>query len=651
MTFLAPLPAVIAGAIAIPALLALYMLRLRRRPVRVGSILFWPGAEQDLQANVPLRRLRPSWLLFLHLLALLLVLLAFARPAVDTLGAGAERVVLLIDASASMSARDPAQPGAPTRLDRAKERAGELAREMLRGAGRRRVAVVAFAHSARAATGFTSSSAIIDDAIASIEPTDQPGDLARALEAAEALALSADAAEEEPDPALVLLSDGSFRTTTRAPASALRTAFERIGDDAAPFNAGVVAIGARRDAATPSSLARLSVRIAANAPGGVDVAIAVAVDGVVRDRRAVPIPARAEDRSPADAEVPLAVPVTNAQTVLTVSISGGDALSADDTASVVIPPLDPPAIAVVRDPSAAATAWLLDDVLAELRPRSLATGAPTQPLPAETDLVVADGAWPAPHGEPPRHPSTLAFGVVPDVPGVAAAGVATPRAGSVFWDRRHPVMRGVSLDDLVIARSLHLTLADPPPPGWTFTVVARSDDTPLIVEARSRTRAVLVAGFALAETNWPLRPSFPVFIANAVDFLTGRDEGTAGRAHRTDELIPLDVPPDVPVSVRGPVTVELPPAAGDAGRSVGPLPRAGVYTVRGGGGGVRALAVNLCDQTETALASPGQVRVGGVALRRTEPVRTPREVWRWFILAAVGVLTVEWVVYAWRSRV
>ncbi|MFY7874007.1 MAG: dihydroxy-acid dehydratase, partial [Pirellula sp.] len=55
---------------ALPLLLALYLLKLRRRPLRVVSTLFWPRASEDAQVNVPLRWLRPSWLLLLHLLAL-----------------------------------------------------------------------------------------------------------------------------------------------------------------------------------------------------------------------------------------------------------------------------------------------------------------------------------------------------------------------------------------------------------------------------------------------------------------------------------------------------------------------------------------------------------------------------------------------------
>ena len=122
MIFLAPAAAVVGAALAVPALLALYLLKLRRRPVRVGSILFWPAAERDVQANVPLRWVRPSWLLLLHLLILGCLLTAMGRPALSDGGDAAARTVLLIDASASMLAADagPAGGEAVTRLERAK---------------------------------------------------------------------------------------------------------------------------------------------------------------------------------------------------------------------------------------------------------------------------------------------------------------------------------------------------------------------------------------------------------------------------------------------------------------------------------------------------------------------------------------------------
>src|SRR5438477_5690166 len=112
--FLSPLPAAIAAAVAVPALLVLYFLKLKRREMAVSSTLLWKKAIQDLQVNAPFQKLRRNLLLLLQLLLLILLVLALSRPVSNYRpGAGAVTVIL-IDRSASMSAKDD---DGKTRLD------------------------------------------------------------------------------------------------------------------------------------------------------------------------------------------------------------------------------------------------------------------------------------------------------------------------------------------------------------------------------------------------------------------------------------------------------------------------------------------------------------------------------------------------------
>src|SRR5204862_6528644 len=99
-------PAALAAAIAIPSLLILYFLKLRRREMAVSSTLLWKKAIQDLQVNAPFQKLRRNLLLLLQMLLLLLLLLALSRPVTHyTPGAGTLPVILL-DRSASMGSRE-----------------------------------------------------------------------------------------------------------------------------------------------------------------------------------------------------------------------------------------------------------------------------------------------------------------------------------------------------------------------------------------------------------------------------------------------------------------------------------------------------------------------------------------------------------------
>src|SRR5579875_1192541 len=100
-------------------IIALYFLKLRRRPVRVPSTLLWQRSLEDLHVNSLFQRLRRNLLLFLQLAAVALAMLALAGPRIQGSAGRGERFVLAIDNSASMSAHDIP----PTRLDRAKQEA------------------------------------------------------------------------------------------------------------------------------------------------------------------------------------------------------------------------------------------------------------------------------------------------------------------------------------------------------------------------------------------------------------------------------------------------------------------------------------------------------------------------------------------------
>src|SRR6187551_1537704 len=77
------------------------MLRLRRPERDVSSTFLWQHLVRDVEANAPWQRLRRSLLLLLQLLCALLLVAALVRPA-----ALAHDLVLVVDASASMSATD-----------------------------------------------------------------------------------------------------------------------------------------------------------------------------------------------------------------------------------------------------------------------------------------------------------------------------------------------------------------------------------------------------------------------------------------------------------------------------------------------------------------------------------------------------------------
>src|SRR3954470_14408010 len=97
-------------------IILLYLLRMRRRDIRVPASFLWPERTDEVRANALIQKLRFSWLLVLQLLALTLVVFAVAKPQTKQHGLAGEVTVLVVDASASMGATDVK----PSRFEEAK---------------------------------------------------------------------------------------------------------------------------------------------------------------------------------------------------------------------------------------------------------------------------------------------------------------------------------------------------------------------------------------------------------------------------------------------------------------------------------------------------------------------------------------------------
>jgi hypothetical protein len=706
MVFLAPIPALIATALTVPVLIAYYLLRLRRRPVRVSSTLLWMQAVRDVQVNVPFRWLRPSWLFFLQLLVLALLLIALARPAIETGSSATTKLVLLIDRTASMSAVD--SPGGQTRLDVAKQDALRTLDQMWRGSagglfsrgGNVSAAVIAIGAEPVALTAFTTDRGRLRSIIEAIEPSDQPGRSAGqpavgddaqgagALQAALDLAgamLAGDVEEESVREAgaVVLFSDGVLAGSAGY-SLAGEFRYVRVGPPEPPDNLGIVALSARRDWEDPGSI-RIFVRVVNAGSSEVVAPLALFVDDLEVQRTAVVVPSGrpaaaengAEDPLLGEAAVTFRLDLQRGGTV-TVELLYNDALASDNRSSIAIDPARRSRILVVAPDSAVivgedgglttvrATQWITDVVREMQLPlrtipasayerESAAWGAGTEPA---ADLVIFDRV------EPTRLPPipTLSFGGSIPLPAVSVEAGTSENTYFLSWQRTHPVLRHVALDNIVIARAQRIAIDVPAAreAGIRLSELARGPDGPLIVQIDDQRITRLHVGFELNQSNWPLNYGFPIFLAAAIDHLTLRGEGSAGRAWTTAEPVIIPVPSGVSrLVLEGPerLTIDIPPPPQGAAMrraNLGTLDRAGVYRIVGLPGieGVEAaIPVNLLDQTESLLRGQNAIRVGGEAHAARPAGIGPREIWHWFVLGALGLLCLEWFLNAARMRV
>lgn len=687
ITFLAPTAGIVAASVSVPILVLFYFLKLRRRPLRVSSTLLWESAVRDLQVNTPFRWIRFSWLLLLQLLLLALLILALARPALDLPAPSAGRVIILVDCSASMAARDVAPDAVRgagdriTRLEEAKRKALDLVDRLSTGpAGEPAEAmVIAFADRPRTVINFTRDRGALRNAIQAIEQTDQPDRLGAALKVVEAFVARPggdDSAAAAPAPRIVLISDGGMASASpeeagdSGPPAALGDApveFLRAGP--APLspvrNLGIVALSAKRDYDDPA-VVRVFARVQSTLPEEAHVSLALGFRGNVIETKPLVVPGAGDHPGEVSHTFELNTAEGGPATVALLGTgAAGDALASDNICATVLQaPRSLRLLLVSRAGEPSDADYALIDALETLGPRELRRVNAAEyerragELLAQCDLVVFDRVRPS---SLPTAPS-ISFGATLPIPGLSVLPRETADGSSttefVYWQRAHPVMRYVSLAGVLVTNPMILSLPEEtsarPPPGAAdgplhATVLASGADGPLIALAEQGVIRRIIVAFELAATNWWRNPSFPIFLANAVDYLALQADQNAGVAYTTIQSISVRTKPGATsVVAEAPgVPTKIAEAGPDGRATLGVLDRAGLYSVTGAAETDTWVAVNLLSPRESGIAVSDTVPIGGRSAHAgTGGLIAPREIWGWLVMAALALLAVEWFVFA-----
>jgi len=207
------------------------------------------------------------------------------------------------------------------------------------------------------------------------------------------------------------------------------------------------------------------------------------------------------------------------------------------------------------------------------------------------------------------------------------------------------LLRFVNLDELGVSRAMAYS-----PASDVETIVEGSDGPLVITLARAGAQAVVVA-FNPLDSNWPFQRGFVNFMANAVEFLAA-----SGREVALPTIAPGDTQPvRLPTGVRS-IALASPssrtqeiPVTDPAQMIVGPLRQAGIWAVRWQQDGEersRPIAVALQDSREGRIGTLESLSLGLETVRGVQGGESARSaLWPWLILAALAVLTLEWLVY------
>ena len=675
-------PLALLGLLFLPAVIAMYLLKLRRDEAVVPSTLLWTRLVADVEANAPWQKLRRSLLLLLQLLLVALLAILAARPFLERPAGLAGDVVVIIDTSASMAATDLV----PDRLTAAKQVAIEALKDLPTGG---KVSVIAADRSARIVVNESGDLARVRQAIESIPVTRTRGDLGDALELASKLAARSGDAQ------VLVATDAALATKPTARVAA-RIKVLAVGRERK--NQAIVALAVRT---SPSAVTRSVFVSVAN----LDLEVATRRLELWGDDRLIEVrDVRLDAQARSDViidDLPRDIGTVEVRLVAAdpAITTAPDQLAVDDRAWAVIPPDRTRLILIVGegDPYLETALSFLPDVElfgltpAEYGPKSDRTdGRPW-------DLVIFEGYLPA---TLPRSPVLAIAPPRTSQLGDVAGKLTNPGIGTL--DPDEPVLRYVDLSTTHISEAVRLTT-----PTWARTIVPGPRGAPLLYAGNRDGINAAVLAFEPRRSDLPLQVAFPILLAN----LTGELLGSSTAPTEA-------VDPGTPVELRIPVgaigltvtrpdgaSTDLVPSSTAAGASAvtyaeTDLP--GVYTVTPivdpkasaapsssagptaapsgsptsrpsaspGASGLPAVddplaparfAVDLFDVDEstiapgsaatiealgtTAAASPAPGPSGQPGTTVTERPTARDELWVPIVLLILGVLCVEWALY------
>ncbi|HEY3097714.1 MAG TPA: VWA domain-containing protein [Methylomirabilota bacterium] len=610
MSFLSPLAFAVLGVAA--PLVLLYFLKVRRRERRVSSLMLWGTELRDREASAFFQRLQRDPLLILQLLALVALAVALARPVVTVTGEGARKVVVVLDTSASMKARDVS----PSRFEAARADALSFVRRLGEGAEIMVIESGVQPH-VTAALGRDRDRAL--SAIRAARARDLPQRLPEALRTARAL-VGADPRAE-----IHVFTDGAF-TLGQAPETS-DPRIRWVGVGRRGYNVGIVSLAIRKTYYGTFGY-QAFVSLVNHSPEAQTFDFVLAIDDQTIAEKSLTL----EPNVRRSIVLPFA---HQGGGTVTAKINVSDDLATDNVAYAVIPPPKKIAVTLVSPGN-----LFLEKVLRTDPNVALEVKTPEQYQGGmgDADVVVLDSSTP-----PKVGPGRFVFvnTVPPDVPLEVLGRIEAPTV--MDWDRTHPVMRHVEFAKVAIQDALRVR------PLAAGRALVEAVGGPLLYALEEPDRKAIFIGFDLFKTDFPLRVAFPLILSNTLRWLhpAALEQSSLQLAAGQPMLLPV-------AHGISSATVNTP-----SGRAVkAPVTRGvvsftdtdeiGVYTLSTARGDLK-LAVNLGDGDESDVTPHPLPAPPPTVAATSPPVPIQRELWPLFVLVAASLLALEGVLY-WRRQ-
>jgi len=641
MTWVTPYAGLLLGVIVIPLLLLLYFLRLRRQPLRVSSTMLWERAVEDLHANSPFQRLRPSTLLLLQLLALVLVILAMMQPQIEGGSSKEGTHVLLIDRSGSMEAIGE---DGKTRLEEAKEKAIEVVNQIYGGglftSTGGKTMIIAFADHAEVVSPFTDSKQQLLNALNTIQPTHGQSKVSEPLKLARAYTTTVDPEQDglstTESAQIELFSDGRIEDLQeQALQRGESLKYHMVGsiDDQ---NIGISTIDAKRPTQSSDEVqVFLSLSNSGDEEKTVDVELRI--DGIPVGVQQVLIPKMQNDvlGTASLVFVPFSMPQSG---IIQARVLHHDVLAIDNQASLVIPP--------AKD---------LKVLLSEIGPPIVQTvlkGMPLQELKvvneselqsmidsgesSDFDVIVSRGV----HLNSISRGNYFMFGEPPPITSLESF-VDGESQVMIVAKEGHPVMRFVRYEDIVVMKGHDVVL------DQSTEVLLEGSHWPAILTLRENGVHLIYVSFDPIQSNWPYLRSFPFFVFNGIQFLGHQGDVLTAKSKQVGEAI---LESNNTMSGAGTQIIEPDGTThaafidGNGNASWGPIRLSGVHSISTEQS-VTKVAINS-PVSESEISSVEQITIGATKVATSGSSGSSFiQLWPWALGAVLFVLLVEWWVY------
>ncbi|WP_027632522.1 vWA domain-containing protein [Clostridium hydrogeniformans] len=581
--------------LSIPLFILMYILKQKLKEEEVSSLYLWKEVIRNTEARRPFDKLRKNILFFIQLLLILLLILSIANPYISMKGRGDEDLILIIDTSGSMKALNN---DGKSRFNLGKDYAEDIVKNLSKATS---ITLISSGGSNKVEISSSRDKGEVLGKIKSLEPSNEKGDIENSYSLLKSLSKDMKAYN------IVAISDRNIE---------FKDLKGRLINPSKTSN-------------------NLALDFISNSRKGEEVKVMVRIINYGLEDDTADISLYGDDKL-IDVKT---LDVKKGETkniyfdgfkgdysTLWAEISKKDSLEEDNRIYSVLKSKTSSKIMVFTDKNI-----FLEKALNGMKDIEVYKGNDIDNIPTGYDLYIFDGQTPKTIN---NDINALFINPYEDTSIFKIEGSSE---GEEFKPDIHNITKFMSKSSFVSAR--YSTLEKP---HWGENIFSSNNKTIGFV-GMERNRKIGVLGFDLHNTDFPLKPEFPIFMNNLVSYMMDRNF-MSKRSFYAGEKIALDINSSAKeVNIKSPSsktkTLDINKGLSIVGEEVG------VYEVtqKVDDREIKYNFVVNFPKEESNISIEGEVTNN--VINNKVDIRASRSIQKYIIIAILLLLMMEWFVY------